>query len=176
MLLLCFCPYPFLYLVYHVRDSWRRLASADARAPNMVSVSRARHDARGDACLASRWRVIGREVAELLQARCEPASSSFLVPPLFLFGLEGPSLRGHLFLLFLLLSFLFCCALPPVAVIRDASTTESHLELPRCEPEHRPRPSFRTVKARRCEGRCMRRCNEGIRVGTSRGASNMKGR
>ena len=147
-----------------------KLASADAKAPNMTLVSWACHDARGGACLASRWRVIlygtpGCRAAGA-EARCAPVSSSFLLPPPALFGLERPSFSFSFSFFF---SSSFSVALPPVAAIRDASTTEGRLELLRCEFEHGPRLSSRTGEARRCKGRCRHRRNGGTRVGTSRG-------
>ena len=74
---------------------------------------------------------------ELEQAQRVPVV--VLPPPTLALPLRarGAILHGIPFLLFLL----FGCALLPVAAFRDTSTTQGHLELPRCESKHQPRPS-----------------------------------
>ena len=156
-------PFPLPRLPYLRLADVGRLASADARAPDIVPVGGACCDARGGACLASRLGFVGVDKipgggAEAGLPRAH-ASSSFLLLPLSLFGLEAPCFAGSSSL-----SGSFCCALSPGAAFPDASTTQSRLEPPRRESKHGPRPSSRTVRARRRMEGCRCGRNGGTRV------------
>jgi hypothetical protein len=81
---------------------WLVLASVAATAPDVASVDGAWCDGREGVFFGSRWRIVragktpGCEAAGAAPplARWSASSSFFLLPPLSLFSLEGPSLAG----------------------------------------------------------------------------------
>ena len=128
------------------------LASTDARAPDTASVEGAFWDARGGACLVSRWRIVGVDKTPGCEAAAGPprarAPSSLLLPRPSLFGPEEASFADSPSFSFPFSFSFSACALSPVAAFRDASSTWGRLELPRRESKQRPRTSSRTVRAR----------------------------
>ena len=111
--------------VSSIMSATRRGASADARTPYITSVGGAFCDARGGARLASRWVIVGANKTPSCGAAASPpyALAWFRPPPFHLpLRARGTILRGHPFLLFLLL-LLFGWAWPPVVAFRGASTT-----------------------------------------------------
>ena len=82
-----------------------------------------------------------------------PPAAGAALPPLS----RGPSiLRGLSLPLPFLLLFFLSGALAPAAALGDASPAERRLKLPRRETKHGPRPSPRTVRARRRKRRSRR--------------------
>ena len=145
------------------------LAWADARAPDIAWVGGACCDADGWDCLASRWRTVATDKTSGYRAaaarpvpwRHHPS------PPIPALPLRA---RGSIVCgLPSLLPLLFGCMLLPAATFHDASATEGRLELPQRDFKHVPRPSSRTVRARRRKVRCRCSCDGGTGVcGTQR--------
>ena len=128
------------------------MASADARTPDIASVGRARCEVRGWSSLTSRWRTVGADKTSGCRAAAglprRRVSASLLLPA-SLFELEDPSRAPFPSLSFFQLRT--PPQLPPFvtpALLRAASNCLD------ATPKHVPRPSSRTVRARRRKGRC----------------------
>ena len=127
---------------------------ADARAPNLASVGGTSCGAHGGTSLASRWRIVRADktpsrgaAANLSRAR---AWTSFLLFSLSLFQLEVPPPFAGSFSLSFPFSAPRSRLLPLFVTPGPLRAVPNCFNLPRRESKHEPRPSFRTVRARKC--------------------------